>query len=126
MMPLKLPLLKLCAGLVHDDGAQAVEQLPRVEAVFTVAADFGNDIVEIVEDDGLLGISPRLLGRCALRTTLPMAVLISRRKGEKSGALPSEMIGMKGVMMFRWISNCASFVVSATMVTVSSSLRPQP
>jgi hypothetical protein len=39
------------ANLVHDDGAQSVEQLPCVEAELAVAAYIGNDIVEIFEDD---------------------------------------------------------------------------
>ena len=54
MMPVKFVDLQLLAGLVHDDGAQEVEQLARVEAVALLAADGGDGVVEIVEHDVLL------------------------------------------------------------------------
>ncbi len=53
-MSVKLRDLQFLAGLVHDDGPQGVEQLARVEPIAFLAADGGDDIVEIVEHDILL------------------------------------------------------------------------
>ena len=63
--------LQFLAGLVPDDGAERVEQLALVEPVLAVAADLGDDRVEIVEHDVLLRCLPlcvravRLLHRLA-------------------------------------------------------------
>ena len=54
MMLLKLCDLQFCAGRLHDDGPQGVEQLARVEPIAFLAADFSDDIIEVVEDNVLL------------------------------------------------------------------------
>ena len=94
MMALKLPIFSSSPVSSRDDRAQRVEQLALVEAVFAVAADVGDDGVEIVEHDILLRLLPLALGRCAFFTALPTALLIASRKGFRSGALPSDVIGM--------------------------------
>ena len=78
MMPVKFLIVQFLAGLVHDDGAQEVEQLAGVEAVALLAADGGDGIVEIVEHDVLLRHALALApGRRALRTALATASQIS-------------------------------------------------
>jgi hypothetical protein len=55
------------------------------------------------------------LGRCALRTALPTAALISSKNWLRSGSLPSLVIGMNGVVMLSRMPNCASLGAWATM-----------
>src|SRR6516165_7867686 len=46
------------AGFVLDDGPEHIEQLALIESEFAVAADGGDGVVEIVEDDILLRYAP--------------------------------------------------------------------
>ena len=94
MMLVKFVDLQFLAGLVHDDGAQEVEQLARVEPVALLAADGGDGIVEIVEHDILLRHASLASGRRALRTAFATASQISSRNGSRFGSLPSMVIGM--------------------------------
>jgi tetratricopeptide (TPR) repeat protein len=54
--------LQLLVELLHDDGTQPVEQLTGVETEFTVAADLGADLIEMVEDNAHLRVIAARLG----------------------------------------------------------------
>jgi hypothetical protein len=60
MMPVKLLSCSSWCSSSLIDGPQAVEQLAHIEPELTVAADVGNDGVEIVEHHVLLRAAPRV------------------------------------------------------------------
>ena len=54
MILVKFPIFSSSSSSPHDDRTQPVEQLSGVEAVFSVATDIGDDVIEMVEHDALL------------------------------------------------------------------------
>ena len=58
MIEVKLPICSSARQLVHDDGAQSVEQLSGVELVLAIAANVSDHVVEIVEHDIFLRRTP--------------------------------------------------------------------
>ena len=108
--------LQLLVKLRHDDRAEPVEQLSGVEAEFTIAADIGNDVVEIFEHDILLRHAAAAVRTMGLAHRLADCGLRSRIKnGLKFGALPSDVIGMNGVVTLNQMSNCG---LSGALATV--------
>jgi hypothetical protein len=108
--------LQFLADLLHDNGAQEIEQLARVETVALLAADGGDSIIEVVEDDALLRkafgrarvlrLARRLLHRLAdhgekRQEVIRSASVGSLRATSRQWASAAKSLGLRLIALFQ-------------------------